>query len=192
MQGLSQEALEAELKRLSDEQVADLDADYEDELALPFLPNDGPQQDAFLSKAEILGYGGQAGGGKSALMIGAAACDHASALILRREAVQLDGLWSFAGEVCGSNGWSRNKVEHTFTSPDGRVLKFAGLNEPDDWRKYAGIARDFYGFDEAAEFLEEQVASLIGWHRCPGVVERSQPMSEATCSSRNSAASSKP
>jgi hypothetical protein len=39
------------------------------------------------------------------------------------------------------------------------------LNEPDDWRKYAGIARDFYGFDEAAEFLEEQVASLTGWLR---------------------------
>ena len=105
------------------------------------------------------------GGGKSALMIGAAAREHRSALILRREAVQLYGLWSFALEVCGAWGWSRNKVEKAFTSPDGRVLKFAGLNEPDDWRKYAGIARDFYGFDEAAEFLEEQVASLIGWLR---------------------------
>jgi hypothetical protein len=159
------EALEAEIARLSDKRRADIRGDVEDELRQPFKPNEGPQTAALLSKADILGYGGQAGGGKSALMIGAAAREHSSALILRREAVQLDGLWAFAGEVCGVAGWDRNKVERAYTSRDGRVLKFAGLNEPDDWRKYAGIARDFYGFDEAAEFLEEQVASLIGWLR---------------------------
>jgi hypothetical protein len=153
------------LARLTPDQRAELVEQNRDELEQPFLPNAGPQTEALLSKADILGYGGQAGGGKSALMIGAAARDHSSALILRREAVQLDGLWAFAGEVCGGRGWDRNSVERAYTSPDGRVLKFAGLNHPDDWRKYAGIARDFYGFDEAAEFLEEQVASLIGWLR---------------------------
>lgn len=157
--------LEATIAALSDDDRKSLIATVKGELDQPFLPNPGPQTEALLSDADILGYGGQAGGGKSALMIGAAAREHSSALILRREAVQLDGLMAFAGEVCGSKGWDRNKVEKVFTSPDGRVLKFGGLNEPDDWRKYAGIARDFYGFDEAAEFLEEQVSSLIGWLR---------------------------
>lgn len=158
-------SLEAVIRGLSEEERTDLVEKAKGKLELPFLATPGPQTAALKSEADILGYGGQAGGGKSALMIGAAAREHSSALILRREAVQLDGLWAFAGEVCGAARWDRNKVEKVYTSPDGRVLKFAGLNEPDDWRKYAGIARDFYGFDEAAEFLEEQVSSLIGWLR---------------------------
>jgi hypothetical protein len=158
-------SLEAVIRGLSEGERADLIEKAKAKLELPFLAAPGPQTEALKSKADILGYGGQAGGGKSALMIGAAARDHSSALILRREATQLDGLLAFAGDVCGANGWDRNKVEKTFTSPDGRVLKFAGLNQPDDWRNYAGIGRDFYGFDEAAEFLEEQVSSLIGWLR---------------------------
>lgn len=157
--------LESVISRLSAEDRKELVKAAQSELVQPFHPNAGPQTDALLSEADILGYGGQAGGGKSALMVGCAAREHRSALILRREATQLDGLWAFAGEICGSKGWTSNKVEKTFTSPDGRVLKFAGLNEPDDWRKHAGIARDFYGFDEAAEFHEEQVSSLIGWLR---------------------------
>ena len=39
------------------------------------------------------------------------------------------------------------------------------MKEADDWRKYAGRARDFMGFDEAAEFLEEQVSSILSWLR---------------------------
>lgn len=155
--------LERTIASLSEPDRAELIRLADDELRQPFIPNAGPQQEALDSEAEILGYGGQAGGGKSAVMIGAAARNHYSALILRREAVQLDGLWAFATEACV--GWARNKVEKQLVSDEGRVLKFAGLNEPDDWRKYAGIARDFYGFDEAAEFLEEQVSSLIGWLR---------------------------
>lgn len=164
--------LERTIAALSADDKAELIKLAQTELHQPFSPNSGPQTVALLSDADILGYGGQAGGGKSALMIGCAAREHSSALILRREAVQLDGLWAFAGEVCGASGWDRNKVEHTFASPDGRVLKFAGLNEPDDWRKHAGIARDFYGFDEAAEFLEEQVVSLLGWLRTTKVGQR--------------------
>lgn len=157
--------LEEELAELDDDALAELDAQLADELGQPFHPNEGPQMAALNSLADILLYGGQAGGGKSALLIGAAAREHSDALICRREAVQLDGLWKFATAVCGQAGWSPNKVEHTYTAGDGRVLKLAGLNAADDWRKHAGNARDFYGFDEAGEFLEEQVASLIGWLR---------------------------
>jgi hypothetical protein len=157
--------LEATIAALGAPERAELDRVIAAELALPFLPNPGPQAAALASRADVLLYGGQAGGGKSALEIGCAVLHHREALILRREAVQLDGLWKFAAETVGARGWERNKVERSFTSPDGRVLKFAGLNDPDDWRKHAGNARDYYAFDEAAEFLEEQVASLIGWLR---------------------------
>lgn len=157
--------LEAMLKAMTPAQKAEVDKLIAPELEAVFLPNPGPQTSALNSTADIMLYGGSAGGGKSALMVGCAAMHHFSALILRREAVQLDGLFSFAGDLVVRRGWDRNKVDKSYTSPDGRVLKFAGLNEPDDWRKYAGVGRDFYGFDEAGEFLEEQVASLIGWLR---------------------------
>lgn len=158
--------LERTIAALSAEDRATLAKSVQRELDQPFLPNPGPQTNALLSEADILGYGGQAGGGKSALMIGCALREHKSALILRREAVQLDGLIEFCkslgepdhGHFVGGN-------ENVFKGMDGQRVKFAGLNQPDDWRKHAGIARDFYGFDEAAEFLEEQVSSLIGWLR---------------------------
>lgn len=173
MSDLTLEALEAELALLSPADKAAIDATLADELRQPFQPNDGPQTDALLSAADILGYGGQAGGGKSALMIGAALRDHHSGLILRREAVQLDGLIDFCKELGEPNhGHFVGGNENVFKGADGKRLKFAGLNQPDDWRKHAGIARDFYGFDEAAEFLEEQVSSLIGWLRSVRVGQR--------------------
>ena len=164
--------LEALLSQMAPKDKAEIDKLIAPELKAAFLPNPGPQTMGFDSPADVLLYGGSAGGGKTAMMVGAAVTGHRSALILRREAVQLDGLVSFAGELVMRRGWDRNKVDKVYTSPDGRVLKFAGLNEPDDWRKYAGIARDFYGFDEAGEFLEEQVASLIGWLRSTDANQR--------------------
>jgi hypothetical protein len=163
--GLSLAALEAELAGLDEDDLAEIDAAIADELEQPFIPTPGPQTEALNSLADVLLYGGQAGGGKSALLIGAAAREHSDALICRREAVQLDGLWKFATQVCGPRGWSANKVEHSYTASSGRMLRLVGLNQPDDWRKHAGNGRDFYGFDEAGEFLEEQVASLCGWLR---------------------------
>lgn len=129
-----------------------------------FVPNPGAQTEAYLSPADILLYGGAAGGGKSALMIGLAANEHRRSIILRREGVELDGIEAFAKEVlagCGYNGTSNE-----FSWP-GRSLKLGGCKEADSWRKYAGRARDFMGFDEAGEFMEEQVASLIAWNRSP-------------------------
>jgi len=159
-------SLEAVIARLSDDDRKELEKLASTELSEPFVPNPGPQTEALNSKADILLYGGAAGGGKSALEVGAFFRDHHSGLILRREAVQLDGLIEFCktvgepeqGHFVGGN-------ENTFKRKDGGRLKFAGLNQPDDWRKHAGNARDFMAFDEAGEFLAEQVFSLIGWLR---------------------------
>jgi hypothetical protein len=41
------------------------------------------------------------------------------------------------------------------------------MQQPDDWTKHAGRERDFYGFDEAGEFLRMQVAALFAWNRGP-------------------------
>ncbi len=166
MQALDLKQLEAVIANLTGDQRNELKALAAAELSKPFLPNPGPQTAAMLSKADILLYGGQAGCGKSALEIGAWFSGHHSGLVLRREAVQLDGLIEFCkavgephhGKFVGGN-------ENVFKRNDGGRLKFAGLNQPDDWRKHAGNAKDYLAFDEAGEFLKEQVFSLIGWLR---------------------------
>lgn len=166
MRGTDLSELEATIAALSEPDRTALAETLKEELEQPFIPNTGPQQEALESEADILLYGGQAGGGKSALEIGAFFRDHHDGIVLRREAVQLDGLIAFCKEVGEPNhGHYVAGNENVFKRNDGGRLKFAGLNQADDWRKHAGIARDFMAFDEAGEFLEEQVASLIGWLR---------------------------
>lgn len=129
---------------------------------LPFVPQEGPQTEAYLSKADILLYGGQAGGGKSALLVGLAQ-EHKNSILFRRELSQTDGMEQFGKEVYGSKGF--NGQDNEWSWADGRSLKLAGLKEPGDWIKHAGRARDFMGFDEAGEFLRDQIGSLIAWNR---------------------------
>jgi len=131
-----------------------------------FVPNPGAQTEAYLSKADILLYGGAASGGKTALMLGVGMQQSRSGIIFRRESNETDGLEKtgadFIGDSAGYNG-----TDKEWTWPDGKTLKLAGMKEPDDWRKHAGRERDFIGFDEAGEFLEAQVRSIMGWMRGP-------------------------
>lgn len=48
-----------------------------------------------------------------------------------------------------------------------KSLKLGGMQTADDWIGHAGRERDFIGFDEGGEFLENQVASIRGWLRAP-------------------------
>jgi hypothetical protein len=126
------------------------------------LPLEGPQTSAYLSMADVLLYGGQAGGGKTGLEV-LLAQEHQHTIIFRREVTQTDGLERFGKEVYGTDGFNGSDLEWSW--PDGRSLKLAGLKEPDSWLKHAGRARDLMEFDEAGEFLVEQVASLMAWNR---------------------------
>lgn len=131
-----------------------------------FVPNAGPQTDAYLSDADILLYGGQAGGGKSMLELGLAVNEHQRTIIFRREASQTDGLEADGKKIIGDTA-RYNGVDNEWTWPDGRSLKLAGMKEADDWMKHAGRERDLIAFDEAGEFLESQISSAPGWNRGP-------------------------
>lgn len=132
-----------------------------------WVPNPGPQTDAYLSEADVLLYGGQAGGGKSQLELGWGFNEADAGIIFRRELTQTDGLEADGKQILRGQGW--NGQDHEWTQPDGRTLKLAGMREPDSWMDHAGRERDFMGYDEAGEFLEGQVASLFAWLRAkPG------------------------
>lgn len=155
--------LDVELAKLSAEETVAL-GDALRTPERPFIPVPGPQSQALNSLADELLYGGSAGGGKSLLLIGCAALYHQRALILRRQSTELDGLVGELKEMLGRDGWRQEGSGGTHTVGN-RIIRLGGCREPESWRDYAGRARDYLGLDEAGEFLEEQVSSLIAWVR---------------------------
>lgn len=149
---------------MSEAEKTELDKILAPELAKLWLANPGPQTQALNSLADILLYGGAAGGGKTDLLIGAAALNHHRALIVRRESVELDGIIDRSHEILDGNG-EFNKVDKEWRLRDGQSIKLGGMKDAKDWKSFAGRPRDLLGFDEAAEFLKEQVFSLIAWLR---------------------------
>ncbi|AVX04228.1 hypothetical protein MXMO3_01702 [Maritalea myrionectae] len=165
-QTLDLSQIEAVIASLTDEQKSELRTLVKPELEKPFIATPGPQLNALMSEADLILYGGAAGGGKTALEVGAFFLGHQDGIIFRREATQLDGIISFVKELGeGSLGRWVGGSESVFKFDDGRTLKAAGLNQTDDWRKHAGRGRDYMAFDEAAEFEKEQIFSLLGWLR---------------------------
>lgn len=131
-----------------------------------FVPLPGPQTEAYLSPADVLLYGGSAGSGKSFLTVGLASQEHTRSIIFRRESSQTDGLQEAGRQIIGDTA-RFNGTDLEWTWPDGRSLKLAGMQLVGDWNKHAGRERDLMAFDEAGEFLEQQVSSLMAWNRGP-------------------------
>lgn len=130
-----------------------------------FIPNPGPQTEAWFHPADLLLYGGQAGGGKTALGIGLALTEHKRSLLMRRQGVDLtamqDELLKFYGSRDGWNG----SAHGTLRTRDGRLIEFGAAKVPGDEQAWMGRAHDFLYIDEATHFLESQIRLLMGWVR---------------------------
>ena len=127
-------------------------------------PQPGPQTLAFESKADVIGYGGAAGGGKTDLGLGLALLRHRRSIIMRREATQLRAIIDRAREIIG-NSSGLNQNTGVWRLPDGRQIEFGGCKDPGDEQKYRGQPHDLYVFDEADQFLEFMVRFISGWLR---------------------------
>jgi hypothetical protein len=136
-------------------------------------PQVGPQTAALESLADILFYGGQAGGGKTELLIGVALQYQEHSILFRREAVQLTGIEERVTKILGSRK-GYNSQDGVWRLPGGRILELGSVKEPDDWIKYQGRPHDAKLFDEIPHFLESQFRALIGWMRTdkPGLRQR--------------------
>lgn len=124
-----------------------------------------PQEAAYDSLADILGYGGAAGGGKTDVLLGLALTRHQRSIIFRREAAQGRGIVDRAREILGNTGRLNEQTGVWRDLPGGRQIEFAGVKDNGDEQKYRGRPHDFIGFDEADQFTEFQVRFLQGWLR---------------------------
>lgn len=132
---------------------------------MKWLPNPGPQTEAYFSPAQILLYGGQGGGGKSDLGLGLAFTAHRRSLILRRKYANLGSLTGRALEINGSRNGYNGSPPPLLRTEDGRYIQFAGNQHLGDEQDWQGQPFDLKVFDEATQFLEAQVRFHIGWIR---------------------------
>lgn len=158
---------------MTEEERAELDALVAADLAeRPWVPLPGPQTLAYESQADVIGYGGAAGGGKTDLAVGKALTQHHEALFLRREATQLKGiLRRFEQLLGGTDGYNGQDKRWKKAGPRGVDVEFGSCPNLGDETKHQGNPHDLLVFDEAANFLEQQVNFLLGWNRStrPGV-----------------------
>lgn len=134
----------------------------------PWMPLPGPQTMAYGTPADIVGYGGAAGGGKTDLACGKALTKHRKVMMLRRVGTELTGIEDRLEELIGDKvGYNGQKKIWRTKRGDGVPLQieFASLPNLGDERGYQGRPHDLLVFDEAANFIEAQVRFLLGWLR---------------------------
>ena len=179
-EGMSVDDIEALLERLPAVEKANLDRLLASDDRI-WRPLEGPQTEAALSEADVVGFGGAAGGGKTDLAIGLAMTEHLKTFIVRREATQLTGIVDRITEmVTNRDGYSgkdniwrlpkrfaRKKKNYGTgtTSLQSRQIEFGSVPNPGDETRYQGRPKDLLVVDEATNVPEAAVRFLMGWVR---------------------------
>lgn len=154
-----------------------------------WVPNPGPQTDAYFCPADELLYGGQGGGGKSDLIAGLALTKHKNSLIMRRQYTDLGALIDRVLSVYGSRKGFNGQPPPKLRTTDGRLIEFGAAQKLGDEQHWQGQAHDLIALDEATQFLLTQVQFLLGWNRprdeadvdqrCRAVLASNPPISAA-------------
>lgn len=129
---------------------------------------------AYESEANIIGYGGAAGGGKSDLLLGLAFNKHRKSRIFRRLYADLDDLVTRGDDIqdgACSFVWGQKK---RWDTPDGRIIQVGAVQHDKDLKKYKGRPADLMAFDEAVDFPEHYVRFLMGWLRTTDPNQKTQ------------------
>lgn len=129
---------------------------------MPWVPNPGSQSEAYFCEADEIGYGGEAGPGKTSLIIGLSLTAHQQSLILRRtnnEARELvDDYAQFLQYRPKLDKNDSFRLKH-------RRIRIGGCKDEDSKQKYKGRPKDLIGFDEVVDFTESQYTFIIQWNR---------------------------
>lgn len=149
-------------------------------------PQPGPQEAFLSSPADIVIYGGAAGGGKTYAIL-MEPLRHIGnrdfgAVIFRRESVQImneGGLWDTAMSIYPLIGGApRGQPKPTFKFPSGARVTFAHLNLEADVLGWQGAQVPLICFDELTHFTRSQFFYMLSRNRSTCGV---RPYVRATC-----------
>tara|TARA_R110000803_G_scaffold6489_2_gene21073 strand:+ start:365 stop:1963 length:1599 start_codon:yes stop_codon:yes gene_type:complete len=130
-----------------------------------------PQKQAYDSPADVLLFGGAAGGGKSSLMIGLALTAHTKSVIYRREVKQLGPIEEEITRIRKTRHGFNGQL-HRFDLGKGRAIRLGGMQYAGDEVAYQGDPRDLICFDELTQFLESQFRYVTTWNRSADASQR--------------------
>jgi len=160
-----------------------------EQLDRKWLPNPGPQTAACDSLADELFFGGEAGGGKSDILMGLSVTAHRNALLLRRtnrEAAKF--IKRFVEMVGHRQGWSGQRS--IFTLP-GRSVEFGGCQLEEDKQKYKGDPHDLICVSRGTNVLladgsyrpveELRVGTMLATLEGPRKLEKIYPSQRKEC-----------
>jgi len=157
------------LTYLTPQEKDEINKILDDILWYPATGNKAQQMayDLALSGAAMeMGYGGQAGGGKTDLLLGLAGTVFHKSMIFRREYTQLSDVIERGNALFPTQFISGEKKHWRFNN---HLIRLRHAQYESDWTKYQGMSNAFLGFDEAAEFPEITICSITGWNRAsPG------------------------
>ena len=131
---------------------------------LRWIPNPGPQTEAYFSLASLLLYGGSGGSGKTDLACGLAMTQHMNSLIMRPQYTDLDGIIQRMVKIAGTSK-GLNKSPPPQFQTNGRIIDFGAAKDLDAAGTWQGRPHDLIVFDEAVLFLESVVRFIMGWNR---------------------------
>src|SRR3954452_8042884 len=130
---------------------------------MAWVPNPGPQTEAFVCQADELFYGGEAGGGKTDLGIGLALTEHKRSLLLRRINKDAVKIKPRIEEILGHDTGYNDQLQRWRLGE--RQIDIAGCEQESDKQRFKGDPHDLIVFDEGTDFLESQYRFIIGWNR---------------------------
>lgn len=128
-----------------------------------WVPNPGPQTQAYYSQADELFYGGQAGGGKSDLIVGLSLTTSERSLTLRRFNDDARDLGERMLQIIGNrDNWNGQTMKYR---TDDQLLEFGGCQYEEDKQRYKGDPHDLINFDEITDFSKTMYLFIKTWNR---------------------------
>jgi len=139
---------------------------------LIFKPQQGPQYDFLANQADIVCFGGGAGGGKTYGVLLDVLWFHDipgyTAIIFRRNSTHIrapGGLWDNSQDLFRHFGGVANESMLEWNFPSGAVIKFAHLQLERHVYQYQGTALCGIYWDEATHFTEKQFFYMFSRNR---------------------------
>jgi hypothetical protein len=120
---------------------------------LKWIPNPGPQTEAYFSKADVLLYGGAGGGGKTDLEIGLAINNHKRSLIMRRKYTDLSFITDRTIQILGNRKGFNGSAPPKFNLPGGGLIEYGAANNAGDELDWMGRPHDLLCLEKGTKIL---------------------------------------